>query len=87
MSGGFKKLILTYTRTDGQTDRRADGQGLIDSSIHKLSENIYFMGSEMKVVEITNGMTKLYIPLCTTGEGYKKGQQNVFGCMQIFLIP
>ena len=58
--GGLQKVDFNI-----HTDRRTDSQSSIDSPIHKLSENIYFMGSEMKIVEISHGMTNLYVPFFT----------------------
>ena len=68
-SGAFGKSLSC-------TDRRADGHNSIDFPIYKDPEYIYFMESQMNIVEITHGMTNLYIPFSTCGEGYKNKEKN-----------
>ena len=51
---GLQKIYF-YSQTDGH--------GLKDSAIYKDPEYIYFIGSKNYIVEITNGLTNLYIPV------------------------
>ena len=55
-----------------------DGHAFLDFSWTHDSEYIYFIGSQVKNVEITNGMTNLYVyTLSIQLKGIKKGDKKI----------
>jgi len=58
----FKTERLVVVETDGQTARRTDGHGYIDSSSHADQECIYFMGSETTLSLRCKLLTEIIIP-------------------------